>query len=287
MTLPEVERCSPPQLPSLGSLPPAPLWRTSEPSMGDWLAAKIEEEKRKQEEEKTKQETLRVKRREIELSMLRDSIQGGIPSQLVPTLFASISGGGVASASTERLREDKTQLGTAYETQPQAQARIQLSSEARNEKGAIDRAESPAYVGHLQAPQLSSSTTSARLEQPSSGKAQSTPLPITLAYADGAVLRKRRTVQPSDKRDTVTFDARRLSYPPLSRPTTHAPNISQSPAVLSDDQPVQQALLAQQQPTYASICFHQWTPPTTQPKKIPSVKQPVPASAISPTKHNT
>jgi hypothetical protein len=263
MTLPEVKRCSPPQLPSLGSLPPAPLWRTSESSMGDWLAAKIEEEKRKQEEEKTKQEALRVRRREIELSMLRDSLQGGIPSQLVPTLFASISGGGVAGTSTERLREDKTQLSTAYETQPQAQARIQLSSEARNEEGAIDRAKSPAYGEHSQAPQLSSSTTSARLEQPSSGKAQSTPFPVTSAYAGGAVLPEQRTVQPSDKRDTVTFDPRRLPYSQLSSLTTHAPDISQPPAVLSNDQPVQQALLAQQQSTYASICFHQWTPPTT------------------------
>ncbi|KAJ5594769.1 uncharacterized protein N7459_000977 [Penicillium hispanicum] len=75
------------------SLPPPPAtWQGSE-HMKQWLQAKIEEDRRSQEEEKTRQETLRLEQRKIEQTMLQDSLRAGVPSYLVPLIFASMNGG--------------------------------------------------------------------------------------------------------------------------------------------------------------------------------------------------
>ncbi|GJD01926.1 hypothetical protein ColKHC_10751 [Colletotrichum higginsianum] len=64
----------------MGQLPgPPPQWHGAEESMRSWLAAKTEEERRRQEEEKTRQESLRLEQRRIEADMLRTSLNGGIP----------------------------------------------------------------------------------------------------------------------------------------------------------------------------------------------------------------
>ena len=68
--------------------------------MRHWLAAKAEEDKRKQEEEKTRQESLRLEQRRIEQSMLRESLQGGVPPQLVPMIYAGMGGASL------KLREE-------------------------------------------------------------------------------------------------------------------------------------------------------------------------------------
>jgi hypothetical protein len=98
MTLPDPGRGPPPMSSSLGQLPPAPTqWQGAEDGMKNWLAAKAEEERRKQEEEKTRQETLRLEQRKVEQSMLRESMQGGVPPHLVPIIFAGIGGGNLAN----------------------------------------------------------------------------------------------------------------------------------------------------------------------------------------------
>ncbi|ROT39377.1 hypothetical protein SODALDRAFT_158048 [Sodiomyces alkalinus F11] len=85
----------------LGQLPgPPPQWQGSEDSMRSWLAAKSEEERRRQEEERTKQESLRLEQRRIEADMLRTSLQGGIPPAIVPLVFAGM-GGAVSPAALE------------------------------------------------------------------------------------------------------------------------------------------------------------------------------------------
>jgi hypothetical protein len=259
-----MERRFPPQLPPLGSLPPVPLWPDPETSMRDWLVAKIEEEKRRQEEEKTKQEALRVRRREIELSMLQDSIQYGISSQLVPILFASVGERDSANTGPEWLQQYKTQLDSANKQQPRARARIQLSSAACNEARTIDQSEPVACVGHLQASQSISTMTPARLEHLPPGEAQSPALSVTLTHGNGSIHSESGIVQPPNKNSLLTFDARGLHYPQFSRPNRYQTDVSKSPAVA---QPMQQASLAQQRPTYPSICFHQWTPPITRPRK--------------------
>ncbi|KAL2755147.1 hypothetical protein ACRALDRAFT_2035793 [Sodiomyces alcalophilus JCM 7366] len=86
---------------ALGQLPgPPPQWQDAEDSMRSWLAAKSEEERRRQEEERTKQESLRLEQRRIEADMLRTSLQGGIPPAIVPLVFAGM-GGAVSPAALE------------------------------------------------------------------------------------------------------------------------------------------------------------------------------------------
>ncbi|KAJ0153488.1 hypothetical protein CTA2_13122 [Colletotrichum tanaceti] len=79
---------------------PPPQWHGAEESMRSWLAAKTEEERRRQEEEKTRQESLRLEQRRIEADMLRTSLNGGIPPPIVPLVFAGM-GGGVPPAALE------------------------------------------------------------------------------------------------------------------------------------------------------------------------------------------
>jgi hypothetical protein len=84
---------------TLGQLPAAPSWH--EESMRAWLAAKTEEDKRRQEEEKTRQESLRLEQRKTEVEILRTSLQGGIPPPLVPVVFAGMGGGALSPAVLE------------------------------------------------------------------------------------------------------------------------------------------------------------------------------------------
>ena len=67
--------------------------------MRHWLSTKAEEErtkqeeeKRRQEEERTRQESFRLEQRLVEQSMLRDSMKGGIPPQMIPVIFAVVTG---------------------------------------------------------------------------------------------------------------------------------------------------------------------------------------------------
>ncbi|KAI8271613.1 hypothetical protein K4K61_000453 [Colletotrichum sp. SAR11_59] len=86
----------------MGQLPgPPPQWQGAEDSMRSWLAAKTEEERRRQEEEKTRQESLRLEQRRIEADMLRTSLSGGIPPPIVPLVFAGMGGGVLPPAALE------------------------------------------------------------------------------------------------------------------------------------------------------------------------------------------
>ncbi|KAJ0336167.1 hypothetical protein COL154_012014 [Colletotrichum chrysophilum] len=86
----------------MGQLPgPPPQWQGAEDSMRSWLAAKTEEERRRQEEEKTRQESLRLEQRRIEADMLRTSLSGGIPPPIVPLVFAGMGGGVLPPAAME------------------------------------------------------------------------------------------------------------------------------------------------------------------------------------------
>ncbi|KAK2064589.1 hypothetical protein LY76DRAFT_631845 [Colletotrichum caudatum] len=96
---------------NMGQLPgPPPQWHGAEESMRSWLAAKTEEERRRQEEEKTRQESLRLEQRRIEADMLRTSLNGGIPPPIVPLVFAGM-GGGVPPAALEWAQQFLAQQG--------------------------------------------------------------------------------------------------------------------------------------------------------------------------------
>ena len=85
--------------------------------MRNWLAAKAEEDKRKQEEEKTRQETLRLEQRKVEQSILRESLQGGVPPYMVPMVFAGMGGATLANASLEWAQHYFQQM-TLQQQQP-------------------------------------------------------------------------------------------------------------------------------------------------------------------------
>ncbi|GAQ36621.1 hypothetical protein AtubIFM54640_003579 [Aspergillus tubingensis] len=101
-------------------LPPPPgQWQSSDDSMRQWLQAKAEEDRRKQEEEKTRQETLRLEQRRVEQSMLRDSLQAGVPPQMIPLIFAGISPGGLPASMLELTQQYLTQPSAPRGPAPQ------------------------------------------------------------------------------------------------------------------------------------------------------------------------
>ncbi|KAF2151181.1 hypothetical protein K461DRAFT_295259 [Myriangium duriaei CBS 260.36] len=145
MTLPEPRSQQPPpppphgsstlpSQPQLGALPAPPSqWQGGEDSMRHWLSTKAEEErtkqeeeKRRQEEERTRQETLKLEQRRVEQTMLRESMTGGIPPQMIPVIFAGIGGHSLVSASVEmlhhyaaQLQASQQQVGSVVETSPE------------------------------------------------------------------------------------------------------------------------------------------------------------------------
>ena len=101
-------------------LPPPPgQWQTSDESMRQWLQTKAEEDRRKQEEEKTRQETLRLEQRRVEQSMLRDSLQAGVPPQMIPLIFVGISPGGLPPSILELTQQSLVQTSGARGSAPQ------------------------------------------------------------------------------------------------------------------------------------------------------------------------
>lgn len=106
MTLPDPIRQSLPSHHSFASIPAPPSsWHGQEESMRVWLMAKAEEDKRKQEEEKTRQESLRLEQRRIEQSMMHEALQAGVPTSLLPIIFAGMGGAHLAAANTEWLQQ--------------------------------------------------------------------------------------------------------------------------------------------------------------------------------------
>src|SRR5204863_4721198 len=79
-----------PQLPAPPPPPPPTQWQNADESMRQWLQTKAEEDRRRQEEERTRQESLRLEKLKIEQTILRDSLQAGLPPYMAPLLFASI-----------------------------------------------------------------------------------------------------------------------------------------------------------------------------------------------------
>ncbi|EXJ82812.1 hypothetical protein A1O3_06627 [Capronia epimyces CBS 606.96] len=109
----------------LGQLPAPPSqWAGQDESMRSWLHAKAEEDRRKQEEERTRQETLRLDQRRIEQSMLRESLQGGIPPPMVPLIFAGIGGGTLPPHTVEWAQQYMASL-TIHSQQQQQQIQAQ------------------------------------------------------------------------------------------------------------------------------------------------------------------
>ena len=125
---PPADRALPGMAP-LGQLPAPPQqWQGQDESMRNWLAAKVEEDRRRQEEERTRQEGLRLDQRKIEQTMLRESLSGGIPPVMVPLIFAGMGGGSLPNTALEWAQHYLSQM--SLQSQPPQQQQQQQPAQA-------------------------------------------------------------------------------------------------------------------------------------------------------------
>ena len=241
MTLPDPTRPGPSSLgQSLGHLPAQPSqWQGQEDSMRHWLVAKAEEDKRKQEEEKTKQEVLRLDQRRIEQSMLRESLQAGVPPAMVPMIYAGIGGANLANVSVDWLQQYASQL-----QQSQQQIQHQTSPEMQRESRLIGQ--TPGF--------RSAAPQSAQARHAEQNQAQVPPLQTTFS-----------AYQPTpQQRAPQTSIPRSATHTQLPRLTTNEMHVYQPPsATPGSAHPLQQIqTIHPDQPTSSpSIYFHHGVPP--------------------------
>lgn len=201
--------------------------------MRNWLQTKAEEEKTKQEEEKTRQESLRLEQRRIEAEMLRASLGGGIPPQMVPLVFAGMGAGGVLPQTT---------LEWAQQFMP------------------------PSQSHHLQlmAPQGTVSPQNQR-DQTNQGHGQyGNPGAQGSGQAPGTY-----TPHPGSPNRTRTHSSAGGMGQPMAQGANH-PNLNTNIQIGSgNSQPPHQTYSqlpnnSAQQDSSPSIYFHHWQPPTSQ-----------------------
>ncbi|KAI0096502.1 hypothetical protein F4814DRAFT_131901 [Daldinia grandis] len=227
---------------ALGSLPaPPPQHQGSEDAMRSWLAAKTEEEKRKQEEEKTRQEALRLEQRKLEYDMLRTSLDRGIPPPMVPVVFAGMSGGTLPQVALEWAQQYlMPQQAHAAQIMP---AQGALSPEVRRE--------SQQYGG------------------------QQYGVPSTPGSAPGAqasFVPYQGPSSPRHRAHTLSMGGaigRPLGSSALPRLSTGEgavgpPGMPHPAHALAQQQQQQQQQQPQQDTQSPSIYFHHWQPPTSQ-----------------------
>ncbi|KAI9825756.1 MAG: hypothetical protein M1819_000474 [Sarea resinae] len=277
MTLPAPDRGPPPVNPPMGQLPAPPSqWQGAEDSMRNWLHAKAEEDRRKQEEEKTRQETLRLEQRKIEQSMLRESLQGGVPPYMVPMVFAGMGGGNLANTSLEWAQHYMAQLQLQQQQQQQQSQALpppQTSPELRRESRLIGQPQAAIYGPSQQSiiqPPLSVVPLQQQTQQ-----SQQTPL-SGYQLANISPSSSTRAGQSQTQPTGPTSAPRPPIQTTLPRLNTGEMQIQQPPQtpqgiqISASGQPVhvlQQTQAAQQQEaqqTSPSIYFHHWVPPSSQ-----------------------
>ncbi|KAL8824612.1 MAG: hypothetical protein Q9170_008099 [Blastenia crenularia] len=275
MTLPNPDRGAPSNM-SIGQLPAAPSqWHGAEESMRNWLQAKSEEERRKQEEQKTHQESLKLEQRKVEQTILRESLQGGIPPYMVPMVFAGMGGGTLpqtaldwaqhamasitiqqqAQLQQQQQQQQQAQQQPSHHQQP-SQAPTQSSSDQRRLTGP-----QPNPYGPQQLQQVTPGATPQT--QPSTG--------FVPAYQSSNVPADRaRLPGPSPTMTSSTSSVRQPSsnLPRLNTVDTPVQQLSQAHTGLQlpIQHQLQQTQHAQQteQQVSSPLYFHHWHPPNTQ-----------------------
>ncbi|KXT18770.1 hypothetical protein AC579_8264 [Pseudocercospora musae] len=250
MTLPDPSRTGPPPPLSqqLGAIPEPPRqWQGQEDHMRNWLAAKAEEDKRKQEEEKTRQESLRLEQRKIEQAMLRESLQGGVPPSMVPIIYAGIGGGQhLVNVSMDWLQQYASQLQVAQQQQLQ-QASPDMPRDGRLIGAPPPPPPLPYAVAPPSQPQMLPSQATAEPQPPG---------PIHTTFS---------AYQPSPARGQNTSAPRSATHTQLPRLTTNEMYVHQPPQPgPGSAHPLQQSqTIQQEQPSSSpSIYFHHWVPPS-------------------------
>jgi hypothetical protein len=222
--------------------------------MKNWLAAKAEEEKRRQEEEKTRQESLKLEQRKVEQSMLRDSIQGGVPPHLVPIIFAGIGGGNLANISAEWIQQYTATVQAAHQqAQVQAQAQAQLSPDMRRDARLIGQPSSAVFGPQSQSSQPILPPTAVLPGQPLPPHSQQAP-----SGYGGMMSPRARASTTSGILGPPASVPRPMAQSQLPRLSTNEMN-TQQPNTGSSS--AQQS--AQQEQSSPSIYFHHWVPPSS------------------------
>ena len=254
MTLPDPGR-APPMIPP----PPPPVqapahihheaqrtqWQDEGESSRSWHATRVEEERRRQEEEKTRQESLRLEQRRVEHSMLRESMQGGIPPHMVPMIFAGIGGANLANFSLEVLQQYTAQLQAA---QQQLQ---QSGQEDARERRSINQPPAP-YA--LPSQPQAQAHAGAVPQQP----------PPPLAAHQSTFSAFQSTSPPGRRIPGAPRSS--VAQSTLPRLTTGDMQVNPPPSAPSSAHPLHQTQTIQKdQPASSpSIYFHHWVPPTSQ-----------------------
>lgn len=245
MGLPDPTRQPPPLSQPLGALPAPPTqWHSHHDDLThDWYLAKAEEQKRIQEEEKTRQESLRLEQRRIEQSMLRDSLQAGIPPSMIPMIYAGVGGANLANVSIDQLHQYVTQLQAAQQ-HIQQQQHHPSSPEGRRDSRLLAQ---PPVTYPVQQP-LPPVLPSQHVEQ----SQQAGPHPMTFS-----------AYQPT-ARSAPTSAPRSATRAQLPRLTTNEMYINPpSQQGSGSAHPLQQSQIVQHDPPTSSpsIYFHHWVPP--------------------------
>ncbi|KAH8726450.1 hypothetical protein GQ44DRAFT_162514 [Phaeosphaeriaceae sp. PMI808] len=256
MTLPDPGRGPPSMSAPLGSLPPAPSQWQSDDGTKNWLAAKTEEERRRQEEEKTRQESLKLEQRKIEQSMLRESMQGGIPPHLIPIIFAGIGGGNLANISAEWIQQYTATVQAAHQ-HAQVQTQTQLSPDIRRDSRMLVQPSSSSYGGPPQTPQTVLPPTSVLPGQ----HLPAQPQQVSGAYG-GLMSPRARAAQPVGALSAPTSAPRAMPQSQLPRLSTNDVSIQQPPTASGNAQQLQSQSTQQEQAS-PSIYFHHWVPPSS------------------------
>ncbi|KAK3905372.1 hypothetical protein C8A05DRAFT_12805 [Staphylotrichum tortipilum] len=239
--------------------------------MKAWLAAKAEEDKRRQEEERTRQESYRLEQRRMEHEILRTSLQGGIPPPLVPVVFAGMGGGALSPAALEWAQ----QLIMSQSTQQHPPALLPAGAVSSEHQRRDSQAQ--AYGQY---------TVSAGVPS-TPGSAQGPPSGYISGYP-GSPTRQRGLSMPG------AMAGRPLIGGGSNLPNLNTTSVPSGPGGSSGTahqaglaQSQQQTQQQQQQEAQASpsIYFHHWQPPTSQAGGRSSAEQPAtPSVGESPRK---
>lgn len=284
MTLPNPDRGPPSLNQPMGQLPAPPSqWQGADESMRNWLNAKAEEDRRKQEEEKTRQEGLRLEQRKIEQSILRESLQGGVPPYMVPIVFAGMGGGALANTSMEwtqhymaqmQIQQHQAQLQQQQQAQQQQQQQQQQQLQALPQpQSSPDLRRDSRTTGpqpNPYAPQPPQTTTHPPLQLTQHPQIQTAPpaqFPASYQMSPSVGTDRSRT-QPQTLQAAPPTSAPRLpAQSGLSRLNTGDMQIQPPPQgglQLPVSHPLQQTQTAQQQEqqsTSPALYFHHWVPP--------------------------
>lgn len=241
VNLPPRERIDQPVL--MSSLPPPSThWPNSDESMRQWLSAKAEEDRRRQEEERTRQESLKLDQRKVEQSMLRDSLQAGVPPYMVPFIFASLGGGNMqwAQQYVTQMSQLHSPTNNGYVLhRPQVAKTQPLGAEVPRDNRSIPR--NPYAVPRGTSPQSQGSGNRAgsvplsqtpNVELPQQSSNASAPAPSPSTSGVGSIVAQTQGLAASPKKD------------------------------------------AQDQQQQAPIHFYHWVPPSQSQRNAPSGKSP-------------